>query len=105
MDLVAYGHVLVGLDDCRRGLRPDPWLHLRLGRIRDLTDPAQNVPRVSSARQLLAQGVQLGGVVLCERLPERLLQLLHALLECDQMLIHARMLTVTRIFQFHSRKI
>jgi hypothetical protein len=42
--------------------------------------------------------------MLCERLPERLLQLLHALLESDQMLVHARMVAATRGFQFYSSK-
>ncbi|GGY71092.1 hypothetical protein GCM10010326_76600 [Streptomyces xanthochromogenes] len=105
VDLVAYGHALIRLNGCRRGLRPDLWLDLLLGRVRDITKPAQNVPGVSSACQLLAQDVHLGAVVLRERLPERLLQLLHALLESDQMLVHARMLAATRGFQFYSREI
>lgn len=91
---VAQGCVPVGFGDRRRGLRPD--------RVRGGTEPAQNIPGMLSACQFRTQKAHLASIVLRERLPDRLLQLLHALLESDQMLVHAGMLAVTRDAQFCS---
>jgi hypothetical protein len=76
---------------------------LQLRSVRVAVQAAQHFPGSLDPPQFLDQSAQLSAVAVRERLPDRMLQLLHTFLECNQMLMHTGMLAATHPFPFSSR--